>query len=55
MTVKPLEKRFSDDRIRRSISRILRENVLYSMSTVAPGNRPHVNTAYFSYTPELGL
>jgi len=55
MTVKPLEKRFSDDRIRRSISRILRENVLCSMSTVAPGNRPHVNTAYFAYTPELVL
>src|SRR6058998_2457490 len=55
MTVKPLEKRLSDDRIRRSISRILRENVLCSMSTVAPGNRPHVNTAYFAYTPELVL
>ncbi|SRR5712691_11011801 len=55
MTVKPLEKRFSDERIRRSIARILRENVLCSMSTVAPGNRPHINTAYFAYTPDLVL
>ena len=55
MTVKPVGKRFSDDRIRRSISRILRENVLCSMSTLSPGNRPHINTAYFCYTPELEL
>src|SRR5207245_508273 len=53
MTVKPLEERCSDDRIRRSSARVLRENVLCSMSTVAPGNRPHINTAYFAYTPEL--
>ncbi len=55
MTIKPMEKPFSDQRIRRSISRILRENVLCSMSTVAPGNRPHINTAYFCYTPDLEL
>lgn len=55
MTVQALEKRFSDERIRRSISRILRENVLCSISTVAPGNRAHINTAYFCYTPDLEL
>src|SRR5881296_1644071 len=55
MTVKPVEKRFSDERIRRSISRILRENVLCSISTVAPGNQPHINSAYFCYTPDLAL
>ena len=55
MTVKRLEKRFSDERIRQSIARILRENVLCSMSTVTRGNRPHVNTAYFCYTPDLEL
>ena len=55
MTVQAVEKRFSDERIRRSISRILRENVLCSMSTVGPGNRAHINTAYFCYTPELVL
>src|SRR6266571_4970198 len=53
MTVRPLEKTFSNERIRRSISRILRENVLCSISTVAPGNQPHINTAYFCYTPDL--
>ena len=55
MTVKPLQKPFSDERIRRSISRILRENVLCSISTVAAGNRAHINTAYFCYTPDLVL
>ncbi len=55
MTVKPVEKRFSDERIRRSIARILRENVLCSMSTVTPGNRPHINTAYFCYTSDLEI
>lgn len=55
MTIQVVDKRFSDERIRRSISRILRENVLCSISTVSPGNRAHVNTAYFCYTPELTL
>ena len=55
MTIQAVEKPFSDERIRRSISRILRENVLCSMSTVGPGNRAHINTAYFCYTPELVL
>ena len=55
MTVKPVEKRFSDERIRQSVGRILRENVLCSMSTVTPGNRPHINTAYFCYASDLEL
>ena len=55
MTIQSLEKRFSDERIRRSIFRILRENVLCSMSTVGPGNRPHINTAYFCHTSDLEL
>ncbi len=55
MTVRPLEKTFSDERIRRSISRILRENVLCSISTVAANNRAHINTAYFCYTPDFAL
>jgi hypothetical protein len=53
MTLRTLRKPFSDDRIRRSVFRILRENVLCSISTVAPGNRAHINTAYFCYTPHL--
>jgi nitroimidazol reductase NimA-like FMN-containing flavoprotein (pyridoxamine 5'-phosphate oxidase superfamily) len=55
MTAHGVEKRFSDERIWRSLSRILRENVLCSISTVAPGNRAHINTAYFCYTPDLVL
>src|SRR2546426_5656496 len=55
MTVHAVEKRFSDERIRRSISRILRENVLCSMSTVGPGNRPPTTPAYFCFTSELVL
>ncbi len=55
MTVKAVDNRFPDERIRRSISRILRENVLCSISTVAPGNRAHINTAYFCFTPDLVL
>jgi len=55
MTNKPVEKRFSDERIRHSIARILRENVLCSMSTVSPGNRAHINTAYFCATSDLKL
>jgi len=55
MTVKRLEKRFSHERIRRSIARILWENVLCSMSTVTRGNRPHINTVYFCYTSDLEL
>lgn len=55
MTVRVVNERFSGDRIRRSIGRILRENVLCSISTVSPGNRPHINTAYFCYTPDLIL
>lgn len=55
MTVRRLDKPFSEERIRRSISRILRENALCSISTVAPGHRPHINTAYFCYTSDLVL
>jgi len=55
MTVQPIDKRFSADRIRRSIFRILRENVLCSMSTVAPDGRAHIHTAYFCCTPDLEL
>ena len=55
MTVRFVKTRFSEARIRKSIARILRENVLCSMSTIAPGNRAHINTAYFCYSPDLTL
>ena len=40
-------------RVRRSALRILRENVLCSIATVAPGDRAHINTAYFCYSDRL--
>ena len=42
-------------RVRESALRILMENVLCSMSTVATGNRAHINTAYFCYSDDLEL
>ena len=41
--------------IRRSLFRILGRNVLCSIATVTPRHRPHINTAYFSYSSELVL
>jgi uncharacterized protein YhbP (UPF0306 family) len=42
-------------RVRRSALRILMENVLCSMSTVATGNQTHINTAYFCSSDDLEL
>jgi len=39
----------SDRRLRKSIIRILRDSELCSIATLDPRNRPHINTAYFSY------
>lgn len=57
----PLTKRsserlsFSEQKIKASISHMLQENVLCSMSTVTNHNRAHINTAYFSFSQELEL
>lgn len=50
-----IRKPYSDRRVQRSLARILRENVLCSMSTIAPRHRAHINTAYFRYSRELEL
>jgi uncharacterized protein YhbP (UPF0306 family) len=55
VTVRYIRKRFPESQIRRSILGILRENTLCSMATVAPGNRAHINTAYFCYSAQLEL
>lgn len=47
--------RFSEERIERSVSRILRDIGLCSISTVAQGNRAYINTAYFAVSPDLVL
>ena len=51
--LRTVRRAFSDPRVQRSLRRILRENVLCSISTVTGGNQAHVNTAYFAYSPNL--
>jgi len=53
-TLKTIRKSYSDSRVRNSVFRVLRENVLCSMSTVA-GRRAHINTAYFCYSRDLEI
>lgn len=55
MGISVVERPFSDERVRRSVFRILRRNVLCSMATVAREDRAHINTAYFCYSPDLEL
>ena len=55
MTLRSVRRRFSEERIERSVSRILRDSALCSISTVAPQNRAHINTAYFAFSPDLVL
>jgi uncharacterized protein YhbP (UPF0306 family) len=47
--------RFSEARVRRSILETLESNLLFSMATVTPEGRAHINTAYFSFSSELQL
>ena len=53
--LRTVRRSFADPTLQRSLRRILRENVLCSISTVAPRNRAHINTAYFCYSPDLEL
>src|SRR2546428_12303357 len=55
MTIAVVKRRFPGKRIQRSVFRILRDSALCSMSTVAPGNRAHINSAYFCYSPDLNV
>ena len=55
MSVLFVSKGFSEGRLRKSVFRILRENMLCSMSTVNRLNRAHINTAYFCYSDDLEL
>lgn len=48
-------KRFSEERVRQSVLSIFDNNVLFSISTVTPEGRAHINTAYFSYSGKLEL
>jgi len=53
--LKTVRRRWSEAAVQRSIRRILRENVLCSMSTIGPRKRPHINTAYFCYSPSMEI
>jgi uncharacterized protein YhbP (UPF0306 family) len=54
-TGEPLDKELSEKRVRQSVLSILGANVLFSISTVTPDDRAHINTAYFSYSDSLEL
>jgi uncharacterized protein YhbP (UPF0306 family) len=45
----------SPGRVRRSVFRLLTENVLCSMASITADNQAHINTAYFTYSSELKL
>src|SRR5256712_10533380 len=55
MNIAVVKRRFPGKRIQRSVISILRHSALCSMSTVAPGNRAHINSAYFCYAPALNF
>jgi uncharacterized protein YhbP (UPF0306 family) len=50
----PISKsRITNRKIQRSVNRLLAENVLCSMASITTQGRAHINTAYYSYTPDL--
>src|SRR6266705_431647 len=55
MTVTRTRERISKRRIRTIVLQVLFETKLCSIATVARGNRAHINTAFFAYSPRLEL
>jgi uncharacterized protein YhbP (UPF0306 family) len=55
MAVRFESDRVSGTRIRRSLTEILDETALCSIASVGPGNRAHVNTAYFAWSSDFDL
>jgi len=53
--LKTVRRRWSEAAVQQSVRRILGENVLCSMSTIGPRNRPHINSAYFCYSLSLEI
>jgi uncharacterized protein YhbP (UPF0306 family) len=47
--------RITNKQIRGSIYQLLADNVLCSMASITPEGSAHINTAYFSYTPDLNV
>ena len=44
-----------EGRIRRSLDRILKQNVLCAVATIGPRGRAHIHICYFAASPELEL
>ncbi len=55
MTIRIVRRKLSNPNVHRSLFRLLRENVLCSMSTVTPKDRAYINTAYYAYSDELEI
>lgn len=53
--LKTVRRTLADPRVKRSVWRILRENVLCSMATIGREERVHINTAYFCVSRDLEL
>jgi len=50
-----LDPRVTEQRLNRSVFRILRANVLCSIASVTADHRAHINTAYFCYSDVLEI
>jgi uncharacterized protein YhbP (UPF0306 family) len=55
MPIERWTRRVSAARIKGVATSLLEASTLCAISTVSPGNRAHVNTAYFAWTEELDL
>jgi uncharacterized protein YhbP (UPF0306 family) len=55
MSVRTVAGSLSAPKVRRSLFRILRSNLLCSMATVDPRGRAHIHTAYFAFGEDLAF
>jgi uncharacterized protein YhbP (UPF0306 family) len=55
MAIQRSKRPIAEARIRAAARRLLDASTLCAIATVAPGNRAHVNTGYFAWTPDLHL
>jgi uncharacterized protein len=55
MGVETVRRDLEDSRVRASLRRLLRENVLASFATVDPRGLSHINTAYFAWSDDWSI
>jgi len=55
MPIDRSKRRVAAERLAAIARQLLDAASLCAIATVAPGNRPHVNTAYFAWSPEFDL